>query len=193
MKVNEIETIGDVEFPQHEATARLNLANKIDKFNHELDIYFVSQDDIRILLLANQQVAALASFVSRNNDKIWQAKNVATYFPYAGAKLSGHLYKYAKEKLKKSIQSDTMQTHGGKVIWSKILPSIGLNPMMFDIQTERIGKPDLNLLYPEEDSPDLHRYIWILERNDFYPMQNRLDEQLLMPYTGLWYNQKRET
>lgn len=39
-----------------------------------------------------------------------------------------------------------------------------------------------------DNSPDLYRYIWILERNDHYPDQNIVNEDsLLMPYTGLWY------
>ena len=195
MKINEIEMIGDVEFPYGEAVKRLALASPQGMFDSQFMLYFAERGNIRMLLLVDnsKNVAAIATFASRLNGKIWQTKNVASYDPYKGQQLAGKLYQYVKEKLNKSLQSDTEQTWAGRKLWTKTLPALGLRPMIFDTQTERIADPktsDIDV-YPNDSSPDLHRYCWILERHDHYPDQNLMNESsLLMPYTGMWYNPK---
>lgn len=196
MKINEIEMIGDVEFPYGEAEKRLALASPMGMFDHQFMLYFAERGNIRMLFLVDddKRIAAIATFASRINGKVWQSKNVATYDPYKGQQLAGKLYKYAKEKLRKSLQSDIEQTWSGRKLWTKTLPALGLQPMIFDTTTERIADPNVTAIdvYPDDSSPDLHRYCWILERNDHYPDQNLMNEgSLLMPYYGMWYNPTR--
>ena len=200
MRLSEIETMGDAEFPYENAERILSDASPKGAFDNQFTLFYAEDRDVRSLLLVDddKKVAALATFISRKNGSVWQSKNVATYPPYTGLKLSGRLYKYVKDNLHVSIQSDYQQTWSGKRIWTKILPSLGMKPMVFDAETEKIIDPkdfDPKLMYPEDSQIDvLHRYMWVLEKYDHYPVQNMLSEStLLMPYTGLWYNYKKET
>ena len=96
-----------------------------------------------------------------------------------------------KEELKISIQSDTQQTTSGMKLWTKTLPSLGMKPMIFDTETDRIIDPAVTKIdmYPKGSINKKWRYTWILERFDHYPEQNLLAEgSLLMPYVGIWYN-----
>jgi hypothetical protein len=188
--VSEIELIGGVEFPKDQAQQRLSISSPYGKFNDELYVYFLSDGDVRIVTLADDEehVAALASFISKNNDSIWQAKNIATYHPYKNQKLAANLYKYIKTQFRKSLQSDYEQTVSGAKLWTKDLPSVGLFPMIYDHATDRIIDPEKQKInmYPPIDSEDTLRYSWILEKNDFYSAQNLIENPLLLPLTSKW-------
>jgi len=188
--VNEIELIGDVEFPQSAAQARLMLAAPVRPFSGHLTVYYYAEDSVRLLFLADQEknVAAIAFFMSSKNDQVWQAKNAAAYPPYRGQRLVAELYKIAKVDFKKSIQSDFEQTTAGMRLWTQTLPSIGLSPRVYDHSTDRVIDPSTQKVnvYPAFDDPDVHRYSWIIERNDYYPAQNLVENTLLLPTTGKW-------
>jgi hypothetical protein len=193
MKIDEIEMVGDLEFPYSEAEKRLAVSSPRGSFEQFI-LYYAEQGNVRTLILVDDEkkIAAIATFVTHINGKVWQAKNVASYSPYKGLQLAGKLYKHVKEKFVKSIQSDNEQSWAGRVLWTKTLPALGMKPMVFDTKTERIIDPAVTRvdMYPEDESdPSLYRYMWILERHDHYPSQNLMNEDsLLMPYTGLWYN-----
>jgi len=195
MKINEIEMVGDNEFPYSLAEQHRIASNPMGMFDRNFMLNYLEEGHDRVLILTDddRKIAAYAGFRSRINGKVWQSKNIATYDPYKGQQLAGKLYKYVKEKLNKSLQSDLEQTWAGRKLWTKTLPALGLQPMIFDTKTERIADPrvtDINV-YPDDSSPDLHRYCWILERRDHYPEQNLVNESsLLMPFTGMWYNPK---
>lgn len=189
--IQEIELIGDVEFPRAAAEKRLKLASPHSQLG-DFVVYFHSDDDIRLLFLVDRkkQLAAIAFFVSKMNDRVWQAKNIATYEPHKGKKLAAQLYKFVKTEFLKSIQSDLEQTTSGARLWVSDLPSIGLHPKIYDHSTDRIIDPETQKenVYPGYNSPEVHRYSWIIERNDYYPEQNLIENQLLMPITGRWSN-----
>jgi hypothetical protein len=191
--VDEMELVGDQMFPYEQAVKVKNLAKFVGSFDQDLTMMYYEGGDERFLLLVDddQNIASISGFFSRLNGKVWQAKQSATYDPYTGRRLVGKMYKYAKEQLKKSIQSDITQTYAGKKLWTKIIPSLGLTPMILDTETEHILDPnkiDRGLIYPDDSSPVLHRYCWVLERFDHYPTQNLLKENsLFVPITGLWY------
>jgi hypothetical protein len=197
MKINEIELVNiGQSFP-------IDLVKKfLDKSspNGQIDqfiVNYVESGNHRGIILTDQEenIAAYAGFVVRLNGRVWQAKNAVSYDPYRGQALVGKIYKMVKQNLNKSIQSDTEQTTDGMKLWTKTLPSLGLDPKIYDVTTGHILDPEKSkhLMYPQSGSAHEHRYTWILERNDRYPEQNILSEQsLLMPYRGLWYEFKDE-
>lgn len=188
--VNEIELINDVDFPQALAQQRLELASPVKSFSDSLTVFFYAEANIRMLFLADQHknIAAIAFFMSVKNDQVWQAKNAASYAPFKGQRLVAELYKIAKNDFKKSIQSDFEQTTAGMRLWTQTLPSIGLPPRIYDHSTDRVIDPSTQKVnvYPASDDPDVHRYSWIIERNDYYPAQNLVENTLLLPTTGKW-------
>ena len=197
MKVNEIELVNiGQSFPVDQVKKYLAQSNPngtLGKFT----VNYVESGNHRGIILtdADNNIAAYVSFVVRLNGRVWQAKNAVSYDPYKGQALVGKIYKMVKEQFKKSIQSDTEQTVDGMKLWTKTLPSLGLSPKVYDVETGHILEPEQahNLMYPQQGSPGEHRYTWILERNDRYPEQNLLSEaSLLMPYKGLWYDFKEE-
>ena len=193
MRLHEIEQVPAQDFPKEIVEKYLEWASPIGNLE-EFTINYLEQGDQRVLILTDldTNVSAYAGFVSRLNGRVWQAKNAQSYSPHTGRALAAKIYKVVKEKLRKSIQSDTEQSVSAIKLWTKTLPGLGLQPMVFDTKTDRIISPDgfdLALMYPVADTEDKLRYTWILERNDHYPMQNLLKEDsLLLPVTGMWYN-----
>ncbi|NBW57650.1 hypothetical protein EBR43_07690 [bacterium] len=194
--ISEVDLVGNNTFPLETAKRYLDQATPngmLEEFNI-MYAEFSAGNIIQIAIILtdiDNQIAAYAGFVSRLNGRVWQARAAASYPPYSGQALVGKMYKHIKEVLKKSIQSDDVQTLDGKKLWTKILPGLGLNPMILDTKTHQIYDPKdsgKNIdVYPPQDDPDVGRYIWILEKFDRYPQQNILTEGLLMPYTNLWY------
>ena len=186
----EIEQINSVDFPQSAAQQRLELASPVKQFSGQLTVYYYAEGNVRLLFMADSKknVAAIAFFISAKNDRVWQAKNAATYKPYKGQQLVAELYRIAKTDFKKSIQSDFEQTSAGMRLWTETLPKIGLVPRVYDHTTDRVIDPQTQKVnvYPAFDDPDVHRYSWILERNDYYPAQNLVENSLLLPTTGKW-------
>lgn len=102
--------------------------------------------------------------------------------------------------MKKSIQSDIEQTESSRILWTKLLPDLGLKPKIFDTGSGYI----IDDTYPEKyshalekmytydyDDPEKFKYTWILEKNDYYQEHNILTEtRLLLPTTGFWYDFK---
>lgn len=195
MKINEIEIINDQTFPKEGVEHWLTRATPRGKLESFTVNYVEFQDQRGIILTDdNNEIAAYAGFVVRLNGKVWQAQNAMSYPPYTGQALVGKIYKMIKQEYRISLQSDNQQTVAGSKLWTKTLPSLGLKPMIFDTETERIIDPaasDINM-YPANNN-DAWRYTWILEATDRYPTQNLLAEgSLIMPYKGLWYNYKEE-
>lgn len=194
MKINEIELVSDQNFPVERVKRYLEYTSPkgiLDEFTinyAELPTAGILQIVI-ILTDVDSNIAAYAGFVSRLNGRVWQARNAASYLPYNKKALVAKLYKHIKEVWKQSIQSDDMQSLDAKKLWTKTLPDLGLNPKIFDTTTEKIIDPNLHKVnvYSTQEP---RRYIWILEKDDHYPEQNTILEELsLMPVTGLWYKQ----
>jgi hypothetical protein len=190
MKINEIELVGDQTFSLSTAEHYLSMASPLGVAG-EFTVYYAEFDDARVAMFVDdkKQVAAYAGFHSRLNGKVWMARHAQVFPPYEGKNLMGKLYKYVKETLKKSIQSDIYQTYAGKKLWTTTLPALGLHPMIFDTKTEHIIDPKTSNInvYPGDDDSEVQRYCWILEKYDHYPEQNILRENsILSPYTGLW-------
>lgn len=193
MKLNEIEliTIGD-SFSIESVKKFLDRATPNGMID-EFIVHYIEFGDHRGVILTDLEnnIAAYAGFISRLNGKVWQAKHAVSSPPFKGRQLVGRLYKFVKESIGKSIQSDTEQTASGMRLWTKILPALGTAPMIYDTKSGHIIDPHKTRvnMYPQHGSPDEHRYTWILERNDRYPEQNRLIEgSLLIPYQNIWYN-----
>lgn len=196
MNINGIEKIPEQYFPIEKAAQLLSRASPMGKIE-EFNINYLEDNNARAVILTDLEniIAAIATFVVRINGNIWQVKNVQSYPPYKNKALAAKIYKMVKEKIGKSIQSDIFQSNGAQTLWTKTLPSIGLNPMIFDMQTDRIINPnnfDMSLLYPDSFGNDSakFRYSWIIEKNDNYPSQNLLSENsIIMPITGMWYKE----
>lgn len=197
MKINEIDLINNQSFPKEGVEMWLKKSTPYGKLENFI-VNYIEVDNQRGIVLTddNNQIAAYAGFVVRLNGKVWQAQNAMSYPPYQGQALVGKIYKMVKDEFKKSIQSDVQQTKDGAKLWTRTLPGLGLKPMIFDTETERIIDPATTKInmYPTSGSIDAKwRYTWILETNNHYPSQNLLAEgSLLMPYKGLWYNFKEE-
>lgn len=202
MRIQEILRIPDQDFPEYKVKQLLQHSTDIIGEIDGLYINYIEYNSERLFILTGEhkQIAAYAGFISRLNGKVWQAKNIQTYGEFRGKKLSVKIYKYIKEVLKKSIQSDVEQSDSAKVLWTKLLPDAGMIPKIFDTESEYI----IDQTYPEKykealqkmytydyDDPEKFKYCWILEKYDHYQEQNILTEsKLLLPTTGFWYNFK---
>jgi len=190
--VNEIELVGDQSFPLEKIKTILAKSRPSGMLDNEFVINYLEHNNNRVIILTDddKNIAAFAGFQSWNNGKVWQAKNAETFAPYKGRALVARIYKFAKESLKQSIQSDVEQTVAGRTLWTKTLPSIGLKPMIFDTSTERVIDPaefDLSKLYSDVTTPESIRYSWIIETYDRYSSTSLLEEDsILLPLTGLW-------
>lgn len=205
MRVDEILRISTQDFPLRNVSALLSMASDGYGFIDDLHVWYLESDSQRIIILtdAGKNIAAYAGFISRMNGRVWQAKNLQTYGNFKGKQLGAKIFKYVKEVMKKSIQSDVEQSPSAEILWTKTLPSIGLDPKIFDTETEYIIDQTnqsaynnaVNKIYTSDETDlEKYRYTWILEQSDHYPLQNILKEtQLLMPYKRLWYNFKEET
>jgi hypothetical protein len=204
MKIDEILHISTQDFPIRKVGQLLKFTKDGYGFIDNLTVRYAESCDHRIIILTgkNKEIAAYAGFISRINGRVWQAKNLATYGEYKGNKLGAKIYKYVKEVMKKSIQSDIEQSLSAEVLWTISLPEIGLNPKIFDTKTEyvidhtnRSGYDNaVQKIYTTiETDPDKYRYTWILEKNDYYAEHSILkEEHLLLPQTGVWYNFEEE-
>lgn len=191
MKINEIELVGDQDFSIDKVKYYLSLSSPINTLE-KFVLYYLEQNDDRVLILVDddKNIAAYTMFKIWNNGKVWQARNAQTFSPYKGQQLAGKLYRYVKEVLHKSIQSDTEQSQSARQLWINTLPSLGLKPMIFDTKTELVldpsDHPHIDVYRQYGDSRDF-QYTWIIEHRDHYPQQNLLSEHsLAMPVQGLW-------
>lgn len=187
MKINEIELIPTQSFSKKIVSTWLKKSTPKGTLENFI-INYVEYGDQRGIILTDEHnnIAAYAGFVSCLNGKVWLAKNVNSYAPFKGQKLGAKIYQMVKTEFKVSIQSDMYQSLSAKKLWMATLPSLGLNPMIFDTETNRIIDPKKsNISVYSLASP--RRYCWILEKNDHYPSQNLLNENsLIQPYKGLW-------
>jgi hypothetical protein len=159
-------------------------------------VYLVSDDNYRCIILADddQNIAGYVTFISRNNDTIWQSIIIKIYNQYKGQKLAGKIYKLINEKYKKHIQSSNEQSKDGRKLWTKTLPDIGINPMIYDTETGHIIDPSTTNIdmYPLEGTlKEKQRYTWIIENNNFYSKTDLLTENILsrvMVRKGKWYD-----
>lgn len=201
MKITEILRISTQDFPIRGVEKLLKLTKDGYGYIDDLTVNYVESGDDRIIVLTdNGKIAAFAGFISRLNGRVWQAKNLQTYGEYRGKNLGGKIYKFVREVFKKSIQSDIEQSPSSEILWTKTLPTLGMNPKIFDTETDYvIDKTNdiaysnaLSKMYTSDDNdPERYRYTWILEKFDNYNENSILKENgMLMPYTGIWYNFK---
>lgn len=200
MRVDEILRISTQNFPIRNVGQLL--AKTSDGYGQidDLTVNYLESANERIIILTDKEknIAAFAGFISRMNGRVWQAKNLQTYNSYKGKQLGAKIFKYVKTEMKKSIQSDLEQSPSAEILWTKTLPSYGLTPKIFDTESGYIIDQSNQLAYQNalskmytsnETDPEKFKYTWVLEQSDHYPTQNILKEnQLLMPYRGLWYN-----
>lgn len=197
MKITEIELVGEQNWPIEKIAQILSMSTPHGSTIDEYNVNYVEKGNQRMIILTDndRSISAFATFEMWNNGKVWQARNCQSYPPHQGKNLVAKIYKFVKTVLHKSIQSDTEQSYGGKRLWAAQLPSIGLDPKIFDTKTERIIDPstvtDVNaLMYPAVSTPSdtaQWRYTWIIEHRDHYPSQNLLAEgSLVQPIQGLW-------
>ena len=192
MNITEIELVGPQSFPIEKIEQYFSISTPQGKLD-DFVVSYLEHDNQRVLILSDldKKIAAFAAFEMWNNGRVWQAKNAETFRPYKGRALVAKIYKYVKDTMHKSIQSDSTQSYGGIVLWCKSLPALGLKPMIFDTKTERIIDPDTSDIdvysVCKDNDPTQWRYTWILERFDHYPSQNLLlEDSLLLPITGMW-------
>lgn len=201
MKIDEIFRISTQNFPIRNVEKLLKLTRDGYKPIDDFTVNYLESNNDRIIILTDKdKIAAYAGFISRLNGRVWQAKNLQTYNEYRGRNLGAKIYKYVKEEFKKSIQSDVEQSPSSEKLWTKTLPNLGINPKIFDTETEYvIDKSNetaysnaLSKMYTNDDSDsEKYRYTWILEKFDHYNENSILKEtSLLMPYSGIWYNFK---
>lgn len=163
-----------------------------------LAVHHATLNNDHILILTdNNNPAAYTGFISRKNGTIWQAKNAQTYDPYKGKNLVAKLYKFAMSQFDVSLQSDMEQTAQAQKLWTQTLPSIGVKPMILDVETEKYIDPTTvdvdSLVYPL-GKPENSRYCWIIESSGYYNEINMLRESslLLQNNLGRWYIEEKE-
>jgi len=202
MKIDEILRISTQDFPLNKVKQLLAMTKDGYGNIDNLLVNYLEEDNQRIIILTDSEktIAAYAGFISRMNGKVWQAKNLQTYNQYIGKQLGAKIFKYVKEIMKKSIQSDIEQSPSVEKLWTKTLPNLGLYPKIFDTKEEYIIDNSNPIAYntalekmytTDDDNLEKYRYTWILEKSDHYPENSILKEnQLLLPYIGFWYNYK---
>lgn len=204
MRINELLRISTQNLPLRKVKQILKLTKDGYGNIDDLTVNYLEEGDQRIIVLTDKtgSIAAFAGFISRMNGRVWQAKNLQTYNQYRGNNLGAKIFSYVKNSFKKSIQSDIEQSPSAEILWTVTLPKLGMNPKIFDTNTEYVidqTNPSayssaLEKLYTVDDTdPDKFRYTWILEKSDHYSVNSILKEnQLLLPYKGFWYTFSEE-
>ena len=200
MRIDEILRISTQDFPLRNVDKLLSMARDGSGKIDDLDVWYLESGDQRIIILTDsaKEIAAYSGFISRLNGKVWQVKNLQTYGKHKGNKLGAKILKFVKNEMRKSLQSDIEQSPSSEKLWVITLPLLGLKPKIFDTETEYIIDQSNPIAYnnamrkmytSDETDNEKYRYTWILEHRDHYSTQNILSEnQLLMPYKGIWYN-----
>jgi len=158
-------------------------AKNTDQFIDGLEVYaMLSGIEFGLFLFdpIEMKIAAFAGFEQAPHLRadLWQAKNAQVFPPYGGKGLVGKIYKFCKENLRMSIQSDMVQSQSGEKLWTKTLPKLGIFPKILDLDTNRIHDNDGIIdVYDEKKN-----YCWIVEYDDHY--RNQLTENsILIPTT----------
>lgn len=148
----------------------------------------------RVVIAAQHKkgIAACAIFTGRLNGKIWQLSHATTY---PGFTDTGIMYKIIDSfrRCGTSFQSRDITTDASNKFWSETLPKYGLNPMIFDTETEYVMNPKTHMvtMYPQEIVNGMSRYAWVLHHKDSYSDHCMIDSGLLgRPYTGFWHSGK---
>jgi hypothetical protein len=200
VRIDEILRISTQDFPLRNVDKLLSMARDGSGKIDDLDVWYLESGDQRIIILTDsaKEIAAYSGFISRLNGKVWQVKNLQTYGKHKGNKLGAKILKFVKNEMRKSLQSDIEQSPSSEKLWVITLPLLGLKPKIFDTETEYIIDQSNPIAYnnamrkmytSDETDNEKYRYTWILEHRDHYSTQNILSEnQLLMPYKGIWYN-----
>ncbi len=191
-ELDEIETITikPQSFPMSHAKQLLSKSSDTGITVDGLALHESHLDDEHVLMLVDTAMdpAAFVGFKSRDSDRIWQVVNAITYPPFKGNALVAKIYKIVKEKYKKSIQSDIYQSVDAKRLWTKTLPALGIQPMIYDTDTGYIIDPNTTKINVyDADNP--YRYTWIIEKLDHYSERDMLREgkkSILMPMRGIW-------
>jgi len=201
MRIDEIEIIPNQNFSQTTLQNYLNLTSCVhtgDMFSYDnrLHVNYINNGKEFLLILSDEYEKAVAyAGFEIISDKILQAKNVAVFSPYTGENLAAKMYKFVKEQMHKSIQSDNRQTISGKKLWLDGLEKEGLNPCVYDTMThdiiDRNVYPEkfnelINVMYDSSDERS-RNYIWVMEKNDNYPSQNILTETKLLLSIKTWW------
>jgi len=207
MKIDEILIVPDQHFDKNEIAKRLRVSHKLDKkFPYDpvgFDInYHNNGKEIIIILTDENNIVAYAGFKILSQS-LWQGQNIQVYEPYLGRNLGAKLIKFVKNDIKVNIQSDIRQSESGKKLWTEKLKTVGIEPKIFDTESQYIIDKNINpieydnalsKIYTKDPlDPDRFKYTWIIEHSDQYPSQNILKESsLLLPISGLWYDFKKE-
>ena len=208
MRIDEILRIQNQSFSKNQVEKLLSSPNcQRDsdpfEFDPKLSVNYINTGEQVVIILtdAKNNIAAYAGF-KIISDKLWQSKNVEVYSPYNGNNLSAKIYKSVKN-IGISIQSDIEQSKAGELLWTILMPKVGLSPKIFDTDTNYILDPSVNkqayddalkkIYVDDRSDSEKYKYTWILETNDNYPYQNVLRENhLLMPFSGFWHNYTEE-
>ena len=191
--LTEIERVGAQNFPLNKVEEILQQCSHKDGDTIDgFDAWFGRNGDERYVVLTDSsgKIASYAGFKALEPNR-WQAKNTATYSPFRGNRLASKIYRELTNH-QISILSDIRQSPNGERLWTSSLPKLGLNPMVFDFDTNNIYRPDQigDKIY-STDPKIKHRYCWILEWNGKYADQNLVYEnKMLMPLQGLWYTKR---
>ena len=188
--IGEIEIILPVSFDPAYIASLVPHATPLRDNIDGYDLYKIHHNDELIIIAWDAKFKCPAAFAGFNHypdirKSLWQVKNAETFDNYKGNALTAKIYKYCKETLGMTLQSDIQQSPDAKKLWMKTLPSLGLHPKIYDTHTHKVldqGEVDV---YADSH----HRYCWVLEHNDVY--RNQLPpHSILQPYNSIYINSR---
>lgn len=169
-KIDEIEYAPSNNFPVEHAQKILDNSTPIGKISNFIVNLYEEAEEKFIILTYKNKIAAFAGFAVFQTDDNWQAKNVQTYAPYKNQQLAGKIYKFVNKELGKTVLSDFRQTMSGQKLWSETLPSLGLNPKIYDIENSIVIDPKLEpslmkniILYTVPGDDNKNKYLLFIE------------------------------
>jgi len=186
--LGEIEMMPVQQFSPNEIIKWLPHATLQDQHINGCEIYLLDKDGSRLIAAwddESKKLAAFALFVNQPQirARLWTAKNAETFTGYSGKLLTAGLYKYCKQTLGMTIQSDMQQSPGSKQLWTKSLPTSGLYPKVLDTETNLV----MNTRDIDPYIDNNLRYCWIIESNDQY--SNQIPKgSMLQPYNRIYAN-----
>jgi hypothetical protein len=133
MKIKEIIEVPDQKYPPDIVQEIWDKSTFTGEVIDGLDVYFYATASNAFITLAkDKEIAAIARFLVKAEERIWQAKRVQTRPNFKGRNLAAKMYIFVRDMLEQQVQSDDQQTASGATLWTRTLPSLGEHPEIYD-------------------------------------------------------------
>jgi len=134
-KINEIKLVDDIKISWEKYESYFNKSIKIDTIDNIWDLSEIAIGNYIIIFASKlDNICAMTIFEKSNEPNGLIARNAVTKQESIGNNLIAKIYKRIIDDGKTVIVSDTIQTPGGRAVWTKGLQKLGINPIVVNTE-----------------------------------------------------------